>query len=840
MSEEQVVQDATRIAEQDAEQGTYSFAAMEARWPQVWDELGVFTPKDDGSRERRYVLDMFPYPSGDLHMGHAEAFAMGDVVARYWRLRGYDVLHPIGWDSFGLPAENAAIKRNAHPAEWTYANIETQAASFKRYALSLDWSRRLHTSDPEYYRWTQWLFLRFYERGLAYRKNHPVNWCPKDQTVLANEQVVNGACERCGTPVTKKNLNQWYFKITDYAERLLNDMSELEGHWPERVLAMQRNWIGRSEGAHVRFAIEAAGTQPEREVTVFTTRPDTLYGATFFVVAADADLASELVVPEQAQALAEYQDRVKALSEIERQNTDREKTGVFLGRYAVNPLNGEKLPVWAADYVLAEYGTGAIMAVPAHDQRDLDFAKAFNLPVRAVLDTGEEDPAVSGVATSGEGTLINSGPLDGLSKADGIAKAIEIVQSAGTGEGTVNYRLRDWLLSRQRFWGAPIPIIHCPVDGEVPVPDDQLPVRLPDDLRGEQLAPKGTSPLAAAEHWVNVACPRCGGPAKRDTDTMDTFVDSSWYYLRYLSPDYTEGPFDPEAAKRWMPVAQYVGGVEHAILHLLYSRFFTKVMKDMGLIDADEPFAALMNQGQVLNGGKAMSKSLGNGVDLGEQLDTYGVDAVRLTMVFASPPEDDVDWADVSPSGSAKFLARAWRLGQDVTSAPGADPAGGDRALRAVTHRTIADAEELLDAHKFNVVVAKAMELVNATRKAIDSGPGGADPAVREAVETVAIMLSMFAPYTAEDLWAALGHGPSVVNAAWPQHDPSLTVQETVTAVVQVAGKVRDRLDVAPDISEDALRELALASTNVARVLDGRGIRTVIVRAPKLVNIVPA
>ncbi|BCT76315.1 leucine--tRNA ligase [Sinomonas cyclohexanicum] len=832
MSEEQVVQ--------DTGQNTYSFAAMEAKWPAVWDRLGVFTPADDGSRERRYVLDMFPYPSGDLHMGHAEAFAMGDVVARYWRLKGYDVLHPIGWDSFGLPAENAAIKRNAHPSEWTYANIETQAASFRRYALSFDWSRRLHTSDPDYYRWTQWLFLRFYERGLAYRKNHPVNWCPKDQTVLANEQVVNGACERCGTPVTKKALNQWYFKITDYAERLLDDMTELEGHWPERVLAMQRNWIGRSEGAHVRFAIEAVGGQPEREVTVFTTRPDTLYGATFFVVAADAELAGELVAPEQAQALAEYQDRVKALSEIERQNTDREKTGVFLGRYAVNPLSGEKLPVWAADYVLAEYGTGAIMAVPAHDQRDLDFAKAFNLPVRPVLDTGEEDPAVSGVATSGEGTIINSGPLDGLSKTEGIAKAIEIVQSAGTGEGTINYRLRDWLLSRQRFWGAPIPIIHCPVDGEVPVPDDQLPVRLPDDLRGEQLAPKGTSPLAAAEHWVNVTCPRCGGPAKRDTDTMDTFVDSSWYYLRYLSPDYTEGPFDPEAAKRWMPVAQYVGGVEHAILHLLYSRFFTKVMKDMGLIDADEPFAALMNQGQVLNGGKAMSKSLGNGVDLGEQLDTFGVDAVRLTMVFASPPEDDVDWADVSPSGSAKFLARARRLGQDVTSAPGTNPARGDRALRAVTHRTIAEAEELLDAHKFNVVVAKAMELVNATRKAIDSGPGGADPAVREAVETVAIMLSMFAPYTAEDLWAALGHEPSVANASWPQHDPSLTVEETVTAVVQVAGKVRDRLDVAPDISEDALRELALASPNVARVLDGRGIRTVIVRAPKLVNIVPA
>ncbi|WP_262104615.1 leucine--tRNA ligase [Arthrobacter sp. Marseille-P9274] len=822
------------------EQNEYSFSAMEAKWPAVWEELGVFNAVDDGSKERRYVLDMFPYPSGDLHMGHAEAFAMGDVVARYWRLKGYDVLHPIGWDSFGLPAENAAIKRNAHPSEWTYANIDTQAASFKRYAISADWSRRLHTSDPDYYRWTQWLFLRFYERGLAYRKNSPVNWCPKDLTVLANEQVVNGACERCGTTVTKKSLNQWYFKITDYADRLLHDMEELKGHWPERVLAMQRNWIGRSEGAHVNFRIEAADSRPERDVTVFTTRPDTLHGATFFVVAADAHLALDLVTAEQHDALMQYREKVKGLSDIERQSTEREKTGVFLGRYAVNPLNGEKLPVWAADYVLADYGTGAIMAVPAHDQRDLDFARTFDLPVRAVLDTGEEDPAATGVATAGEGTLINSGELDGLSKTEGIAKAIGIVEAAGTGERAVNYRLRDWLLSRQRFWGAPIPIIHCDECGEVPVPDNQLPVRLPDDLRGEALAPKGTSPLAAAVDWVNVDCPSCGRAARRDTDTMDTFVDSSWYYLRFASPDYTEGPFDTEAVNRWLPVGQYVGGVEHAILHLLYSRFFTKVLKDLGLIDFDEPFSALLNQGQVLNGGKAMSKSLGNGVDLGEQLDKFGVDAVRLTMVFASPPEDDVDWADVSPSGSAKFLARAWRLGQDVTSAVDVDPSTGDAKLRAVTHRTIADAADLLDQHKFNVVIARLMELVNATRKVIDSGAGGADPAVREAAEAVAVILGLFAPYTAEDLWAALGHEPSVASASWPEVDESLLVQATVTAVVQVQGKVRDRLEVAADITEEELKSKALASEQIIKTLDGRGIRTVIVRAPKLVNIVPA
>ena len=822
------------------EEGTYSFAAMEARWPQVWEDLKVFTPADDGSRERRYVLDMFPYPSGDLHMGHAEAFAMGDVVARYLRQQGFDVLHPIGWDSFGLPAENAAIKRNAHPSEWTYANIDTQAASFKRYAISADWSRRLHTSDPEYYRWTQWLFKRFYERGLAYRKDSPVNWCPKDQTVLANEQVVNGACERCGTAVTKKSLNQWYFKITEYADRLLDDMDELRGHWPERVLAMQKNWIGRSEGAHVTFVIEADGGKPAKDVTVFTTRPDTLYGATFFVVAADAPIAVELVTDEHAGALDAYREQVKALTEIERQSTEREKTGVFTGRYAVNPLNGEKLPVWAADYVLADYGTGAIMAVPAHDQRDLDFARTFDLPVRAVLDTGEEDPAVSGKATAGEGTLINSGVLDGLPKAEAIPAAIGILEKQGTGEKFVNFRLRDWLLSRQRFWGTPIPIIHCPVCGEVAVPDEQLPVTLPADLRGEDLSPKGTSPLAAAEAWVNVECPNCHGPAKRDTDTMDTFVDSSWYFLRFVSPQYTEGPFDPEKINEWMPVGQYVGGVEHAILHLLYARFFTKVIHDLGMIDADEPFSALLNQGQVLNGGKAMSKSLGNGVDLGEQLDKYGVDAVRLTMIFASPPEDDVDWADVSPSGSAKFLARAWRLAQDVTSVPGVDPASGDRALRSVTHRAIADAGALLDSNNFNVVVAKLMELVNATRKTIDAGAGGSDPAVREAAEAVAVILSLFAPYTAEDMWNVLGHPASVANAGWPAHDEALLVQETVTAVVQVQGKVRDRLEVSPEIGEDELRELAMASENVQRALDGRGIRTVIVRAPKLVNIVPA
>ena len=825
--------------ETERTENAYDFRAQEAKWRPYWEKTGVYKPTGNAPKGRRYVLDMFPYPSGDLHMGHAEAFAIGDMNARYYKQCGYDVLHPIGWDSFGLPAENAAIKNGTHPKEWTYKNIDTQAESFKRYAIAVDWNRRLHTSDPEYYKWTQWLFEQFYKKGLAYRKDSMVNWCPKDQTVLANEQVVNGACERCGTTVTKKSLNQWYFKITDYAQQLLDDMEQLEGKWPERVLLMQRNWIGRSEGAEVRFEIEATEAQPTESFTVFTTRPDTLYGSTFIVVAADSAFAEQIVAPEQAQALEDYREQIKALSDIDRQSSEREKTGMFTGRYAINPLNGAKLPVWASDYVLADYGTGAIMAVPAHDQRDLDFAKKFDLPIVTVLDVeGAEDPAESGIATAGDGVLINSGELTGLPKAEAIAKATELVEAAGTGEGKVIYRLRDWLLSRQRFWGTPIPVIHCEDCGEVLVPEEQLPVLLPDNLRGEQLAPKGQSPLAAADDWAVVPCPQCGKSARRDSDTMDTFVDSSWYFLRYVSPRYADGPFDPQAIREWGAVDMYVGGVEHAILHLLYARFFTKVIRDLGLIEHGEPSKALMNQGQVLNGGKAMSKSLGNGVNLGEQLDQFGVDAVRTTMIFASPPEDDVDWADVSPAGSQKFLARAWRVAQDVTSEPGVDAASGDANLHKLVARTVHDVKQLLDAGKFNVVVAKTMELVNATRKAIDSGPGGADPTVREAAETIAILLSLFAPYTAEDMWHALGHDNPVLTAGFPQVDESLLVDDTVTAIVQIKGKVKARLEVSKDISEAELEKQALEDETIAKLVEGSEIRKVIVRAPKLVNIV--
>ncbi|WP_329430781.1 leucine--tRNA ligase [Streptosporangium sp. NBC_01495] len=815
----------------------YDPQALQVKWQRRWEELDPFRASDDPAdpRERRYMLDMFSYPSGDLHMGHAEVFALGDVISRYWVQRGYNVLHPVGWDSFGLPAENAAIKHNAHPAEWTYANIETQANSYRRYGISFDWSRRLHTSDTSYYKWTQWLFNRFFERGLAYRKGGLVNWCPNDQTVLANEQVKDGRCERCGAEVVRRELTQWYFKITDYADRLLDDMSLLEGGWSERVLTMQRNWIGRSEGADVNFVIEGR----DEPVTVYTTRPDTLYGATFFVVAPDAPLAEEIVTDDRREAFEAYRVEVSKLSDIDRLSTEKEKSGVFLGRYAINPVNGERMPVWAADYVLSDYGHGAIMAVPAHDQRDLDFARAFDLPVRVVVHTGLADPGETGVATAGDGAMVNSGPLDGLTKADAIRKIIEVLSERGTGHFTVNFRLRDWLLSRQRFWGCPIPIIHCADCGEVPVPDDQLPVTLP-DMRGEALAPKGVSPLASAEDWVNVSCPKCGGPARRDTDTMDTFVDSSWYFLRYVDPAYDEGPFDIERVRRWGPIDQYIGGVEHAVLHLLYSRFFTKVLHDMGMVDFVEPFTRLLNQGQVINQGKAMSKSLGNGVDLGQQIDAHGVDAVRLTVVFAGPPEDDIDWADVSPAASQKFLARAFRVMAEAgaASAPGVDVTAGDLNLRKVVHHTIDEVTKLVDSHRFNVAVARMMELTSAARKAIDSGPGAADPAVREAAETLAVMLSLVAPHTAEEGWERLGHAASVATAGWPVADPALLVQDSVTCVVQVAGKVRDRLEVSPEISETDLESLALASEKVRSFLSGTP-RKVIVRAPKLVNIVP-
>ena len=814
----------------------YNFHAIQDKWLPVWDEQKPFdSARPDDARPKKYVLDMFPYPSGDLHMGHAEAYALGDVVARYWSQKGFNVMHPIGWDAFGLPAENAAIKRGLDPRKWTYENIDQQKSSMRRYASSFDWDRVLQTCDPIYYRWNQWLFLEFYKRGLAYRKNSNVNWCPSCQTVLANEQVVQGLCERCDSQVTKKALTQWYFKVTDYADRLLDDLDTLEGNWPAKVLTMQRNWIGRSQGANVDFEIEG---RSER-LSVFTTRPDTLYGATFMVVAVDSDLAAELASmaePATRMQFQAYLDNVKQSNDIERLATDREKTGVFLDRFAINPLSGARIPIWASDYVLADYGTGAIMAVPAHDDRDMAFANALDLPVIDVVDTGDELPSVSRVATTGNGVIINSGELNGLSKKDAIAKAIEIIEERKVGNGAKNFRLRDWLISRQRYWGTPIPIIHCESCGEVPVPQDQLPVELPDSA-GLDLSPKGTSPLGAASDWVNVPCPKCGKPARRDSDTMDTFVDSSWYFLRYLNPTSEEFAFDPKAAKDWAPVDQYVGGVTHAILHLLYARFFTKVLHDIGLIDFEEPFTRLLNQGMVLMNGSAMSKSRGNLVRLSEQLDEHGVDAIRLTMAFAGPPEDDIDWADVSPGASSKFLARAWRIAKDVDSAAGIDVTSGDASVRKATHTFLAGFKEAIESFKFNVGVAKAMELTNALRKAIDSGCGPKDPAIREGAEELAKALSLFAPYASEDMWSLLGHQPCVALAQFREADLSLLVEDSVVAIAQVDGKLRDRFEVPSNISEQDLRELALNSAAVKRAIGDKELAQVIVRAPKLVNI---
>ncbi|GAB3475460.1 leucine--tRNA ligase [Amycolatopsis cihanbeyliensis] len=811
----------------------HSTPAGRERWVRAWAEDGVFeADHQDTERPRRMVVSMFPYPSGDLHMGHAEAYSISDTVARYRRMCGDNVLNPIGWDSFGLPAENAALKRNLDPREWTYANIDVQAESFRDFGISFDWRARLHTSDPEYYRWNQWIFLRMFERGLAYRKAAPVNWCSKDETVLANEQVIQGRCERCGTVVERRNLTQWFFRITAYAQRLLDDMEQLSGSWPEQVLLMQRNWIGRSEGAYIDFSVN----ESDETIRVFSTRPDTLYGASFIVIASDSDLADRICQQDRKAELDSYREQIGSATDIERLAADRPMTGVFIGRYAVNPLTGESLPIYVSDYVLAEYGTGAIMAVPAHDQRDLRFAQEKHLPIRVVIDS-PHDPESTGTAYEGDGTVVNSGEFTDLPSDEAQSQIIAELERRGAGEGTVTYRLRDWLLSRQRYWGTPIPIIHCPSCGEVPVPDDDLPVELPQS--GYQLRPGGgKAPLESATEWVNVDCPRCGQAAKRDTDTMDTFVDSSWYPLRYVNPHYTDGPFDPAAVEKWLPVDIYVGGIEHAILHLLYARFFTKVFHDLGLVSFVEPFTSLINQGQVIMNGKAMSKSLGNLVNLQEQIAAYGPDAVRITMLFAGPPEDDIDWADVSASGSVKWLGRVQRVVADATAfSSSRHAAEEDTDLRRDIHRLISEATEAMERYRFNVAIARLMSLTSRLRKALDSG-AHAREVVLEGTNALVTMLSCFAPFAAADAWDTLGNPPYVEHAPWPRADDDLLAGELVTAVIQVSGKVRDRIQVPANINEEELRERALASERVIKAGQGAEIKKVIVRAPKLVNIV--
>ena len=810
----------------------YDASEIEPKWVERWEAEGLYRASEDPAdpRPRYYALDMFSYPSGDLHMGHAEAFSGGDAVARFAAMRGHNVLHPIGWDAFGLPAENAAIKRGIHPKEWTYANIDQQARSFRRMGMSFDWTRRLNTSDPEYYRWTQWLFLRLFERGLAYRKNAPVNWCPKDATVLANEQVINGACERCGTPVVRRDLTQWFFKITDYAQRLLDDMESLD--WPERVMTMQRNWIGRSEGASVTFEIAETGDAVE----VFTTRPDTLWGVTFFVFALEHPLVPKLAeaggTESDAGAMLEA---LRTMPLVTREQADS-REGIRLGVHAVNPVNGEKVPVFVAPYVLMGYGTGAVMGVPAHDQRDFEFARAHDVPIRVVVQPeGEQrDPATMTEAYDHDGVMVNSGPFDGVRSPESIERVTAWLEEQGKGRPAVTYRLRDWLISRQRYWGAPIPIVHCPEHGEVAVPDDQLPVLLPDDV---DFRPGGESPLARHQGFVNTLCPICGEPAKRDTDTMDTFVDSAWYYYRYCSPKEETRPFDPVEVDRWMPVDQYIGGVEHAILHLLYCRFFTKVMFDMGMVGFTEPMLRLMNQGQVIFGGASMSKSKGNVVEPMPLVERWGADTMRLNILFAGPFEDDIDWKLIAPEpdrrpGVTTWLGRVFAAVGDACERDAPDP----EPLRRLTHRTIRAVTDDMERFRFNVAISKLQVLTNGMRSALEAGDGA-----REAASALTQLLAPLAPFAAEELWReVLGNGSSVHTSAWPTFDDALARQERVTLVVQVDGKVRDRIEVDSDAGEEACRELALASGKALHALDGREIAKVIVRAPRLVNLVTA
>jgi leucyl-tRNA synthetase len=814
----------------------YDPTTLEPPIAQRWHDERVYSTPNEPDGERYYALTMFPYPSGDLHMGHAEIFTIHDAVARHARMNGKAVLNPMGWDSFGLPAENAAKQRGADPKVWTYDNIAEQRRSIARLGYSFDWDRVLHTSDPAYYRWTQWIFLQLYRAGLAYRAEGLVNWCPGCQTVLANEQVVDGRCERCGSEVNRRPLTQWFFRITAYAQELLDALETLEDTWPDRVVSMQRNWIGRSEGAEVSFAV--AGSH--EEVVVFTTRPDTLYGATYFVFAPEHPLVREKMAGDPAYDA--FLDAVSSRSEIERLSTEsKEKRGLRLGFDVKNPVNGQTIPAFAADYVLMEYGTGAIMAVPAHDQRDFDFARENGLPVRVVVqpeDGSEFDGETMEEAYVGDGRTVNSGPYDGLDWRETKQRITADLEQQGLGRQQVNYRLRDWLISRQRYWGCPIPIVHCDDCGEVPVLEDELPVELPTE--DVEFSFEGASPLERHQGFLSTTCPECGADARRETDTMDTFVDSSWYFLRYVSADDEEEAWDRGEVDAWLPVDQYTGGVEHAILHLLYSRFFVKALRDLGHLDFDEPFTRLLNQGQVILHGRAMSKSLGNLVTPGEVYEEYGADTLRTTMLFSGPPEADIDWADVSPAGTFRWLSRLWRLTlehvaeEDPETVSGAEDAVV--ALRQATHRTIEGASADYTAFKFNTAIAKLMELTNTVTEARRNGVAGAP--VREAIEALLLLLAPTACFVTEELWRRLGHGHSVHLSTWPEADPSLVAREEVAVAVQVDGKVRDRITVAKGTDRDELMALARASENAGRHLEGREVVKTVVVPDRIVNFV--
>ena len=824
----------------------YDPKAIEARWQQVWagertwEVANPGQPGFEAEKPKAYVLEMLPYPSGEPHVGHLKCYAVGDAIAHFRRRHGFEVIHPMGYDAFGLPAENNAIKTGEPPREATERSIDSFRRQFREWGISIDWSRELGTHTPEYYRWTQWIFLRLFERGLAYRAEAPVQWCPKDATVLANEQVVDGRCERCGTPVEQRRLEQWFFKITEYAERLLADFELLES-WPEHVITMQRNWIGRSEGAAVVFRCE----ELDIDFPVFTTRPDTLFGATFFVLAPEHPELERLVAgTPAAEAVREYVNRVARESVEERGDEDRPKTGVPLGRTVVNPVNGEEIPMFVADYVLMEYGTGAIMAVPAHDARDYEFAGAFDLPVRRVIEGADPETARDddGLPYAGDGPMTGSGRFDGRGSREAYEEIVEWLASEGRGRASVNYRLRDWLVSRQRYWGAPIPVVYCEQCGIVPVPEDRLPVELPEI---EDYAPQGRSPLAAAEDWVATECPRCGGPARRETDTMDTFVDSSWYFIRYLDPRNEEAAWDRAAADHWLPVDQYIGGVEHAILHLMYARFFTKALADIGELDVQEPFASLFTQGMITRDGAKMSKSRGNTVSPAEYVERYGADTARTYVCFMGPPERGGDWSDEGVEGVNRFLSRLWRLCEEVegTDAGEVDAAaaqGEARALLAKAHWAIDKVtRDFQRGFQFNTAIAAVMELVNEAyrvKEALYGDPAGAG-AVRFAAATAASLIFPFAPHLGAEVWERLC-GDRVWERPWPQADPELLASDTVTLVVQVNGKLRDRIEAAADAPEAELLALARASEKVRRHLDGKEVVKEVVVPGKLVNLV--
>jgi leucyl-tRNA synthetase len=825
----------------------YDPKAIERKWQQVWAEEKTWEvanpgqPHFDGSKPKSYVLEMLPYPSGEPHVGHLKCYAVGDAIAHFRRRHGFEVIHPMGYDSFGLPAENNAIKTGEPPRVATERSIESFRRQFREWGISIDWSRELATHTPEYYRWTQWIFLQLFERGLAYRTEAPVQWCPKDATVLANEQVVDGRCERCGTEVVQRNLEQWFFRITDYADRLLGDFELLES-WPEHVITMQRNWIGRSEGAEVVFRCDEVGL----DFPVFTTRPDTLFGATFFVLAPEHPDLERLVAGTPAEEeVREYVNRVGRESAEERGAEDREKTGVPLGRSVVNPVNGEPIPMFVADYVLMEYGTGAIMAVPGHDSRDYEFAHKFNLPVKRVIEG--QDPESSrdeqGLPYPGDGEMVDSGRFDGRHNREAYEEIVAWLESEGRGKPAVNYRLRDWLVSRQRYWGAPIPIVYCEGCGIVPVPEEQLPVQLPEI---EDYAPQGKSPLAAAEDWVATECPRCGAAARRETDTMDTFVDSSWYFLRYLDAHNDGAPWDREAADNWMPVDQYIGGVEHAILHLMYARFFTKALADLGQSGVQEPFANLFTQGMITRDGAKMSKSKGNTVSPGDYVERYGADTARTYVCFMGPPERGGDWTDEGVEGVNRFLSRLWRLCEEVderTKAVDWDPReGGEEATELVrkSHWAIDKAtRDFNRGFQFNTVIAAVMELVNDCYRLKDGlfqDPDGVS-ALRFAAATAASLIFPFAPHLGSEVYERLT-GERAWEQPWPQADPELLSSDTVTLVVQVNGKLRDRIEAPAEASKEELLALARESEKVARHLDGQQIVKEIVVPGKLVNLV--